>query len=75
MPYCLQDALRRDLTINALFYNLTSGTVEDFTEKGLPDLSAGICRTPLPPLETFMDGALHPLLHTGEERESRPCLV
>lgn len=58
MTLSLQDALRRDLTINAMFYNLTSGTVEDFTEHGLPDLRAGICRTPLPPLETFMDGAL-----------------
>ena len=52
----LQDASRRDLTINALFYNLNTGTVEDFTERGVADLRAGICRTPLPPLETFLDG-------------------
>ena len=52
----VQDASRRDLTINALFYNLNTGTVEDFTERGLADLRAGICRTPLPPLETFLDG-------------------
>ena len=28
----LQDALRRDITINALFYNVHSRAVEDFTE-------------------------------------------
>jgi tRNA nucleotidyltransferase/poly(A) polymerase len=33
-----EDALRRDLTINALFYNLRDSTVEDFTGKGLSDL-------------------------------------
>ena len=27
----LQDALRRDLTINALFYNINEEKVEDFT--------------------------------------------
>ena len=57
MMLWLQDALRRDLTINALFYNLSSRTVEDYTEQGIPDLHAGICRTPLAPQETFMDGA------------------
>jgi tRNA nucleotidyltransferase (CCA-adding enzyme) len=29
----LEDALRRDLTINALFYNVHTRSVEDFTEK------------------------------------------
>lgn len=29
-----QDALRRDLTINSLFYNIHTNTVEDFTGKG-----------------------------------------
>lgn len=29
----LQDALRRDITINALFYNVHTRSVEDFTEK------------------------------------------
>ena len=28
-----QDALRRDFTINAMFYNLNSGEVEDFTSR------------------------------------------
>lgn len=28
-----EDAFRRDLTINALFYNINESKVEDFTEK------------------------------------------
>jgi hypothetical protein len=47
----------RDFTINSLFYNLNEGVVEDFTGKGLDDLRAGVLRTPLPPLQTFLDGA------------------
>ena len=34
----LQDSLRRDLTINALFYNINEKKVEDFTGKGIDDL-------------------------------------
>lgn len=51
-----QDALRRDLTINSLFYNINSGIVEDFTGKGKTDLQKGLIRTPLPSMETFLDG-------------------
>ncbi|KAF9458754.1 hypothetical protein BDZ94DRAFT_1269959 [Collybia nuda] len=54
----LQDALRRDTTINALFYNIHTHSVEDFTGKGLEDLRNGIIRTPLPPRETFLDDPL-----------------
>ncbi|KAG2123576.1 hypothetical protein DEU56DRAFT_829184 [Suillus clintonianus] len=54
----LEDALRRDLTINSLFYNVHTRSVEDFTEKGLDDLQNGIIRTPLPPRETFLDDPL-----------------
>lgn len=54
----LEDALRRDLTINALFYNVHTRSVEDFTGKGLNDLQNGIIRTPLPPRETFLDDPL-----------------
>ncbi|KAF8912926.1 hypothetical protein CPB84DRAFT_1759891 [Gymnopilus junonius] len=57
----LEDALRRDITINALFYNVDSRVVEDFTEKGLHDLHHGIIRTPMPPLETFLDDPLRVL--------------
>lgn len=30
-----EDAYRRDLTINSLFYNINSGKVEDFTKRGI----------------------------------------
>jgi tRNA nucleotidyltransferase/poly(A) polymerase len=35
--------------------------VEDFTGQGLPDLRAGLCRTPLPPLATLTDDPLRAL--------------
>ena len=54
----LEDALRRDLTINALFYNIHSKEVEDFTRRGLSDLTDRIARTPLPPRQTFLDDPL-----------------
>ncbi|KAG6885520.1 hypothetical protein C0993_000516 [Termitomyces sp. T159_Od127] len=57
----LQDALRRDTTINALFYNVHTGEVEDHTGKGLEDLKNGVIRTPLPPRETFLDDPLRVL--------------
>jgi tRNA nucleotidyltransferase/poly(A) polymerase len=56
-----EDAYRRDLTINALFYNINTGQVEDLTGKGLDDLEKGIIRTPLNPLETFRDDPLRVL--------------
>ncbi|KAF9654286.1 hypothetical protein BDM02DRAFT_3106593 [Thelephora ganbajun] len=54
----LVDALRRDITINSLFYNVHTRSVEDFTEKGLDDLRDGLIRTPLVPRETFLDDPL-----------------
>ncbi|EAU92989.2 transfer RNA nucleotidyltransferase [Coprinopsis cinerea okayama7 len=57
----LEDAKRRDITINALFYNVHTHSVEDFTEKGLDDLRDGLIRTPLPPKETFKDDPLRVL--------------
>ncbi|KAL0581370.1 CCA tRNA nucleotidyltransferase, mitochondrial [Marasmius crinis-equi] len=56
-----QDALRRDITINALFYNCHTRLVEDCTKKGLDDLENGVVRTPLPPKETFIDDPLRVL--------------
>ncbi|KAH3901885.1 related to CCA tRNA nucleotidyltransferase, mitochondrial [Saccharomycodes ludwigii] len=53
-----EDAMRRDATLNALFYNITTEKIEDFTGKGLQDLKLGILRTPLPPLKTFLDDPL-----------------
>ena len=38
----LEDSLRRDLTINAMFYNINEKKIEDFTEKGIDDLKVSI---------------------------------
>ena len=56
-----EDAFRRDLTINSLFYNINEEKVEDLTGKGLSDLREGIIRTPLEPLQTFLDDPLRVL--------------
>ena len=56
-----EDAFRRDLTINSLFYNINEAKIEDFTQKGHSDLKAGIIRTPLDPLQTFLDDPLRVL--------------
>jgi tRNA nucleotidyltransferase (CCA-adding enzyme) len=57
----LQDALRRDITMNALFFNVHSRAVEDLTKRGINDLYEGVIRTPLPPKETFLDDPLRVL--------------
>ena len=56
-----QDAERRDLTINSLFYNVNEQKIEDFTGSGLADLRSGLARTPLDPLTTLIDDPLRAL--------------
>ena len=56
-----EDAFRRDLTINSLFYNINDGVVEDMTGRGMDDLKRGIVTTPLPPLTTLLDDPLRVL--------------
>uniref|UniRef100_A0A7S2EN92 Poly A polymerase head domain-containing protein n=1 Tax=Trieres chinensis TaxID=1514140 RepID=A0A7S2EN92_TRICV len=56
-----EDAYRRDLTINALFYNVNTGRVEDWTGRGFADLARGAVATPLPPLTTLLDDPLRVL--------------
>ena len=58
-----EDALRRDSTINALFYNLQTSEVEDFTGRGFQDMERKVIKTPLAPLQTFKDDPLR-LLRT-----------
>lgn len=53
----LEDAMRRDFTVNALFYNLHTQLVEDYTT-GLADMERKLLRTPLAPRETFLDDPL-----------------
>lgn len=56
-----EDAYRRDLTINSLFYNINTSSVEDFTTRGIDDLKSGKIVTPLPPKQTFLDDPLRVL--------------
>lgn len=56
-----QDAFRRDLTINSLFYNINTGRIEDFTGRGYDDLATLTLRTPLEPFKTFTDDPLRAL--------------
>lgn len=55
-----EDALRRDATVNALFYNLNKDEVEDFTG-GIKDMKARLLKTPLEPFQTFTDDPLRVL--------------
>ncbi|KAI4740564.1 poly A polymerase C-terminal region-like protein [Aureobasidium sp. EXF-12298] len=56
-----EDALRRDATVNAMFYNITTREIEDFTGKGHNDMANKIIRTPLEPYQTFKDDPLRVL--------------
>lgn len=42
-----EDAFRRDLTINALYYNISERKVEDFTGFGIRDIHDGILSVPM----------------------------
>ncbi|CAG8216980.1 unnamed protein product [Penicillium olsonii] len=57
----VEDALRRDATINALFYNLNESQLEDLTERGLDDMKHRIIRCPMEPYQTFKDDPLRVL--------------
>jgi tRNA nucleotidyltransferase (CCA-adding enzyme) len=53
-----EDASRRDITINTMFYNIMTGHIEDWLKTGINDLEEGIIRTPLDPRITFEDDPL-----------------
>jgi len=63
-----EDAQRRDLTINALYYNIGTGQIEDYIG-GINDFELGadgnfkpkVLRTPADPKKTFMDDPLRML--------------
>jgi tRNA nucleotidyltransferase/poly(A) polymerase len=58
----LEDAQRRDFCLNALFFNLKTNLVEDWTGRGLTDLlEEKILVTPLDPFTTFQDDPLRVL--------------
>lgn len=56
-----EDAMRRDATVNAMFYNLNTQKIEDLTGQGFDDMAAKIIRTPLEPYQTFKDDPLRVL--------------
>jgi tRNA nucleotidyltransferase/poly(A) polymerase len=56
-----EDAARRDLTINALYYNISTEEVFDFNKKGLDDLCNQVIRTPSDPDIIFKDDPLRML--------------
>lgn len=57
----LEDAQRRDFTVNALLQNLHTGQVSDPLGTGLEDLQSTVLRTPLDPAATFFDDPLRML--------------
>ena len=52
-----EDARRRDLTINAIFYNVATGELEDYVG-GLHDLENGNALTPIDSVKTFLEDPL-----------------
>jgi tRNA nucleotidyltransferase/poly(A) polymerase len=56
-----EDAYRRDLTINSLFFNINNNSVEDLTGRGIEDLKKGLIVTPLHAKATFLDDPLRVL--------------
>lgn len=58
----VEDSYRRDFTMNALYYNLQTQQVEDWTRRGLVDLlETKLVVTPLNAYQTFHDDPLRVL--------------
>ena len=53
-----EDAMRRDLTINALYYDLTNEEILDVTEKGLDDIENEVVEVTSTPNVVFSDDPL-----------------
>ena len=56
-----EDAYRRDITINCLFYNINKKCVEDFTNQGINDLKKGIINMPKDAKISFNEDPLRTL--------------
>lgn len=52
------DCMRRDLTINALYTNISTGKIVDITGKGIADIKNHIIRTPNAPGFIYDDDPL-----------------
>jgi|GEM_PF-183095 len=57
----LEDAGRRDFTVNTLLLNIHTGELTDPLNSALTDLKSGTLRTPLDPAQTFHDDPLRML--------------
>ena len=55
-PTLIGDALTRDFTVNAMYYDVRDHQLQDPTGKGVRDLERRVLCTPLPPLETLTYG-------------------
>lgn len=67
-PYCENgtlhdDQLRRDFTINAMAFDLTKEHYGELVDPfgGIADLELGVIRTPIDPVQTFLDDPLREL--------------
>jgi tRNA nucleotidyltransferase (CCA-adding enzyme) len=56
-----EDAFRRDLCLNSLFLNISTGEILDYTGNGIADIKNKILRTPIDPYKTFEDDGLRML--------------
>ncbi len=52
------DCMRRDLTINALYINVSTGEIVDITGRGVDDIKSHVIRTPNDPDEIYDDDPL-----------------
>lgn len=52
------DALRRDFTVNTLFFNIRTEKIEDITKRGYKDLQTKVLVTPISPLQSFLEDPL-----------------
>lgn len=50
-----EDCFRRDFTVNSLYFDISRRRMVDITGRGIPDMRAGLLRTPLDADETFND--------------------
>lgn len=55
----MEDAMRRDLTINALYYNISTGQILDPTGKGITDIAEHRIRVTSLPEIVYEDDPLH----------------
>jgi len=55
------DVFRRDLTVNSLLKDLSSGEIKDLTGRGISDIKTGKIRTPLDPDIIYKDDPLRML--------------